>query len=133
MGKLGAMFFSFQGRSNRARWWIGLIVLSVIGSILGGIFVGGAMASIYGIDPQNTAAIMAAMTGVFVPASIIGLVMLWPSLALYTKRWHDRGKSGWWTLIILIPIIGGIWALIELGFLRGTVGPNNYGPDPLQG
>ena len=34
-------------------------------------------------------------------------------------------------LIWLIPIIGWIWALIELGFLPGTTGPNKYGPDPL--
>ncbi|TGR16409.1 DUF805 domain-containing protein, partial [Mesorhizobium sp. M8A.F.Ca.ET.197.01.1.1] len=47
------------------------------------------------------------------------------------KRWHDRNKSGWWTLIGLIPIIGGIWLLIELGILEGTRGANQYGPDPL--
>ena len=133
MGNLGALFFSFSGRANRAKWWLGLIALSVIGTIAGSIFLGGAMASLYGIDPQDTAAIMAAMSGVLIPSFIIGLVLLWPSLALYTKRWHDRGKSGWWSLIVLIPIIGGIWALIELGFLKGTVGPNPYGPDPLQG
>jgi len=52
-------------------------------------------------------------------------------LAVYTKRWHDRNKSGWWSLILLIPIVGPIWMLVELGFLRGTEGTNNYGPDPI--
>ncbi len=47
------------------------------------------------------------------------------------KRYHDRNKSGWWVLIVFVPVIGGLWYLIECGFLRGTPGPNNYGPDPL--
>jgi hypothetical protein len=62
---------------------------------------------------------------------IFTLAAIYPALALYAKRWHDRGKSGWWTLIILIPLVGPIWLLIELGALEGTRGPNNYGPDPL--
>jgi uncharacterized membrane protein YhaH (DUF805 family) len=56
---------------------------------------------------------------------------IYPAIAVYAKRWHDRGKSGWWTLIILVPAIGSIWLLVELGFLRGTPGANKYGPDPL--
>ena len=78
------------------------------------------------------------------------------AFAIGVKRLHDRNKSGW--LIVLfyaVPsILGGIantseqavasfvlglgslvisiWGLVELGFLRGTVGPNAYGPDPLQ-
>ena len=55
----------------------------------------------------------------------------WPSLAVGIKRCHDRNRSGWFLLIGLIPIIGSIWLLIELGFLRGTIGPNRYGPDPV--
>jgi uncharacterized membrane protein YhaH (DUF805 family) len=77
----------------------------------------------------------------------------WISLALMIKRLHDRDKSAWWlSLFYLVPLvlqaIGqflgsaglildliatgiGIWAIIELGFLRGTDGPNKFGPDPL--
>jgi len=47
------------------------------------------------------------------------------------KRYHDRDKSGWWVLIIFLPVIGALWYLIECGFLRGTDGNNAYGPDPL--
>ena len=46
---------------------------------------------------------------------------------VHIKRFHDRDKSGWWVLIGLIPIIGAIWLLIELGFLKGTPGPNRFG------
>ena len=63
--------------------------------------------------------------------AIVGLLFLYPSLAVYTKRWHDHNKSGWWTLILFVPAIGPIWMLVELGFLPGTIGPNRFGSDPL--
>jgi uncharacterized membrane protein YhaH (DUF805 family) len=62
---------------------------------------------------------------------IIYVAMIWPSVALGVKRFHDRNKSGWWVLISLVPVIGGLWYLIECGFLEGTKGPNQFGPDPL--
>jgi len=85
-------------------------------------------------------------TGAFIPPgaaveradhaqALFGLAILFLVLfawMMQIKRWHDRGKSGWWVFINLLPIIGGLWAFIELGLLRGTPGPNEYGPDPLQ-
>ncbi len=68
--------------------------------------------------------------------NLVGLFFLplyWIGLAVTVKRSHDRDKSGWWILIALIPLIGAIWFLIEFGFLRGTPGPNRFGPDPLAG
>ena len=59
------------------------------------------------------------------------IAAIYPMLAVYAKRWHDRDKSGWWTLIGLVPFIGAIWLLVECGILEGTRGPNSYGPDPL--
>lgn len=59
---------------------------------------------------------------------IVSLLTIWPGLAVQIKRWHDRDKSGWWVLIALVPVIGGIWALVETGFLEGTPGPNRFGP-----
>jgi uncharacterized membrane protein YhaH (DUF805 family) len=57
--------------------------------------------------------------------------ILWPSLAVQAKRWHDINKSALWLLINVIPIAGPLWALIENGFIPDTNGPNRYGPDPL--
>jgi uncharacterized membrane protein YhaH (DUF805 family) len=129
-----SMFTSFEGRINRQKWWLGLIALVVIEWIvfivIGMVFGGGMMA---GMDPNNPEAAAEAMSTMMIPLGIIGLIFLWPTLALYAKRWHDRGKSGWWTLIALVPVIGGIWILVELGFLRGTDGPNQYGNDPIAG
>jgi len=129
-----SLFTSFEGRINRQKWWLGVIALMILQWIvlivIAMIFGGNMTAE---MDPNNPAASAAAMGMMSTPMLIVILIFLWPSLALYTKRWHDRGKSGWWTLILLIPLIGAIWALVELGFLRGTEGPNQYGNDPLAG
>ena len=63
---------------------------------------------------------------------IFFLIILWPAFAIQVKRWHDRDKSGWWVLINLIPIIGPLWALVEIGFLTGTEGSNRFGDNPLE-
>ena len=89
---------------------------------------------------------------------VLAFVILgWVSaFAIGVKRLHDRDRSGWWiVLFYVVPgVLGGagkgtdgdlaqgilglatlvlsIWGLVELGFLRGTRGPNRFGPDPLQ-
>lgn len=121
------LFTSFEGRIPRKLFWLGYLVLMIIQWILFALFGGMTMMS---MDPADPAAAEQMMQGMW-PMWIIFLVFLWPSLAIYTKRWHDRDKSGWWSLILIVPLIGFIWFLIELGFLRGTEGPNRFGPDPV--
>jgi uncharacterized membrane protein YhaH (DUF805 family) len=89
----------------------------------------------------------------------IGLIALsiaaWllAALAVSVKRLHDRNKRAWWLIVFyLIPVLCNVfgyyagqddavflavpsallslWAVVELGFLRGTPGPNAYGDDP---
>ncbi len=55
-----------------------------------------------------------------------------PGFAGTTKRWHDRNRSGWWSLLLLVPVIGWIWVFISLGCRDGSRGPNRFGPDPLE-
>jgi uncharacterized membrane protein YhaH (DUF805 family) len=125
------LFTSFAGRSNRQPFWLGLLVLIIVSTILQFILFGIFGTSMMSQPSDDPAVAMEAMKGMMLPLGILLLITLWPTLALYAKRWHDRDKSGWWSLIMLIPIIGGIWMLIELGFLRGTDGPNRFGPDPI--
>ena len=54
-----------------------------------------------------------------------------PSLALNVKRCHDRNRSGWFSLVPLIPFVGPIWYLVDIGCMRGTAAENRFGPDPL--
>ncbi|MDP3084907.1 MAG: DUF805 domain-containing protein [Rubrivivax sp.] len=62
----------------------------------------------------------------------VQMLLLWPAVAVSIKRWHDRDKSGWWVLIVLLPLVGWLWALIDNGFLAGTRGANRFGDDPVQ-
>ncbi len=127
-----SLFTSFEGRIGRQQWWLGIIALLVVEWIillvLGVVFGSSMMTT---MDPASPEAAAQAVGTMSLPMIVVGLVFLWPVLALYAKCWHDRGKSGWWTLIGFIPIVGWIWLLVELGFLRGTDGPNQYGPDPV--
>jgi len=131
------LLFSFEGRINRKPFWLTLLALTVITMI-----VEYALFALFGVSmvpqidpnaaPDAVQAAIAANTSKMLPiVGILSLLLLWPNLALYTKRWHDRNKSGWWTLILIVPFIGALWILIECGFLCGTSGPNRFGQDPL--
>ena len=111
------ILFSFSGRISRAEYWKGYLLLLPLGIL--------NLILLYGIDSD----------GVNVFSMIIGVVCLWPGLALVVKRWHDRDRSTWWFLTLLIPFLGAgfaIWTIIEIWFLKGTDGPNRFGLDPLQ-
>ena len=120
---------SFQGRINRQPYWLGAIVLAVISVVL----IGGAMAlfATYTATDDPTKYDMHMSPIGWIITVIAYIALIWFGLAIQVKRWHDRDKSGWWVLIGLVPVIGGIWALVECGFLRGTPGANRFGPDPL--
>ncbi|MBO6717865.1 MAG: DUF805 domain-containing protein [Rhizobiaceae bacterium] len=109
---------SFEGRINRAKFWAGVGVLFAVGIVanLIDLMLGVRIGSDQGIG---------------ILGLIVAVASIYFALAIYAKRWHDRDKSGWWSLIVLIPIIGPIWLLVECGILEGTKGPNRFGPDPL--
>ncbi len=60
----------------------------------------------------------------------VSLLLAWPFLAVSIKRWHDRDRPGWWVLVLLIPVGGVVWLLLDNGFVRGSRGPNRYGAPP---
>ena len=147
---LSQLLFSFQGRINRKPWWlVGLALLAVTVVVMGTVFVaaGGAV----GNDALDSVASLGAVALIMF---LLLIPLIWIGLALGAKRLHDRNKSAWWLAVFyLVPSLldgagsaaGGagvifsiaglaisIWGLVELGFLRGTVGPNQYGPDPLE-
>jgi uncharacterized membrane protein YhaH (DUF805 family) len=59
---------------------------------------------------------------------IVGAISLCIAVAVGVRRLHDRDKSGWWLLLVLVPILGILWSLVELGFCPATRGANRYGP-----
>jgi uncharacterized membrane protein YhaH (DUF805 family) len=61
---------------------------------------------------------------------LYSLLLIWPSIAIYIKRAHDRDWPWPFILLFLVPLVN-FWPLIELWFLRGTIGGNRFGADPV--
>jgi uncharacterized membrane protein YhaH (DUF805 family) len=101
------LFTSPEGRIGRQRWWIGVAILFGSWLILNALF---------GVDG-------------LVPF-VLSILLMLAGIMLHIKRFHDRDKSGWWVLILFVPLLGFIWAIIDLGILEGTTGANRFGPDP---
>lgn len=110
------LLLTMSGRISRKTYWLTVIALTVFSVVIEMLAV-----AIFGNGSSAATTIMVLVT----------LALIWPGLCIGFKRWHDRYKSSWWMLIYLVPFIGPIWALVELGFLRGTVGSNRFGNDPL--
>lgn len=120
-----SLLFSFQGRVNRAKYWLVTLGVVVVEMIVFAVTLGaGAISN----DPD---AMAAALGGMGIVGLLLFIPLIWVSLAVAVKCWHDRNKSGWWILIVLVPVVGSLWYLIECGFLPGTSGPNRFGADPL--
>jgi uncharacterized membrane protein YhaH (DUF805 family) len=139
----GHLFFTFDGRSSRARFWIAGLIFVVVYAV---------MTIIDYVTDQSV--VFQALNGMCI------IVIVIASIAVGVKRLHDRNKSGWYlllfyfvpcTLAALSVLIGAfvedssiiatvlallafalvVWAFVEMGCLRGTIGVNQYGPDPV--
>lgn len=117
--------FSFDGRVGRKAYWLFLVAVLVIS--MGIQFAAlGPMIAAAAADPE-AAANMSFPVWIW----IIFIPMIWMSLAVQAKRWHDVDKSAWWILIGLVPFVGGLIALVFNGFIAGTPGPNRFGEGPM--
>lgn len=125
-------YATFSGRAQRSEFWWFMLFLIIVQVVLGRIDAmifppvevvnmtsnmqeGYSFAFSYRPQP---------ITAIFI------LAMLLPNIAVGVRRLHDTGRSGWWWLISLIPLIGLI-VLIVFFASKGNDGDNSYGPDPL--
>jgi uncharacterized membrane protein YhaH (DUF805 family) len=139
---LGSLLFGFRGRIGRAQYWLSLLAVIVV---LIGISVAGML-----VGSEDV------LWAFFAAGAIVTLV---PTIAISLKRLHDRDKGVWWlvfffvgptalplgatvlaerfwalsAILIFAGFAVSLWSFVELGFLRGTVGPNRFGEDPLRG
>jgi uncharacterized membrane protein YhaH (DUF805 family) len=78
-------------------------------------------------------AVLAFVDGVLGTSGVLGVVyslgVLLPTLAVAVRRLHDTGRTGWWLLIGLLPIVGAI-VLLVFAVQDGNPGTNAYGPNP---
>ena len=115
--------WSFCGRIDASWFWFTWLAL-VFAGVVAALIVVLLNYLLNYVSTDIAAFVNYVSLGVFTVASC------WIGLAMQVKRWHDRNKSGWMVLINFIPIIGPIWAFIELGFLPGTKWANRFGADP---
>jgi uncharacterized membrane protein YhaH (DUF805 family) len=138
------LFFSLDGRINRAKYWIGSLLIGAAGIV--------AMLLIVWAVGLSDAAVKLAIA--------VALALMYPTYAVMAKRFQDRNRPGTLALFGIVPLILSnllytfgifdpanpttlsqifdlalvgisIWLLIDLGILKGTQGPNRYGADPL--
>lgn len=62
-------------------------------------------------------------------STVASIALLLPSLAVYCRRLHDMDMSGWWLLLLFIPLVGFLFLLVMF-FRDGTPGANRFGPSP---
>lgn len=139
----GNLLFKFDGRLNRAKYWLAVLVYVAVYLVLALLnLITGDSVAVQGVG------------------GMVELVVLISSIAVGIKRLHDRDKSGWYLILFyvvpgILVVVGvvvsltsedtaligsvlwliaaaiGVWSIVELGCLRGTIGPNQYGSDPL--
>jgi uncharacterized membrane protein YhaH (DUF805 family) len=105
----------FSGRARRKEYWMFFLFNLIITFVL--ILIDSLMGT---ISPQS---------GLGLLSGLYSLAVLIPSIAVTIRRLHDTGRSGWWILIGLVPVIGGIVLLVFM-VLDSEPGANQYGPNP---
>ena len=136
---IGNLFFNWSGRINRAKFWLASLICLVVW----GTVELSALMLMKGFDIPEGAVLPLAFA-FWLPQVLLVI----PMTAIGINRLHDRAKSGWWLLLfgvvpavihavsshialLVASLMISIWALVEMGCLRGTIGPNRYGDDPL--
>ena len=104
-------YIDFDGRARRKQYWM---------FTLFNILISFAITLVVGFISEGLASML---------SGVLALVLFLPGLGLSVRRLHDTGRSGWFLLIVLIPILGAL-ALLYFMVSEGDAGPNEYGPDP---
>jgi len=123
------LLFSYRGRISVRRFWLGkALVYGIAFAAFCAIHIVTPPVDPRSFDPNYQGWYSESiMWGALAVLMLISTVM---NFAVMVKRCHDRNKSGWYTLIALVPYAGFFWWVIDLGILEGHHGPSQYGPDP---
>lgn len=116
-------YADFTGRARRSEYWLFALFVALVQLATGILswFVAGDLGDDAFATPAS--AVIALLYFGFY------LYVFIPSLAVSFRRLHDSGRTAWWMLLVLIPILGHLVLLIFM-ILDGTPGDNRYGPDP---
>jgi uncharacterized membrane protein YhaH (DUF805 family) len=105
---IGALkkYADFTGRARRQEYWMFILIYMVINIVL-------------------------AVLGLETISALVGLILLIPSISIAARRLHDTGRTGWWQLIVFIPVIGFIVLIVFLA--QDSHDANDYGENPKSG
>ena len=106
-------YFNFSGRATRSEFWYFTLFCLLFGMLI--------MLIEYMLGIGNVKE-----TGIL--SLIFDLALVFPSLAVSTRRLHDTNRSGWWNLIMLVPIIGIIVLIVF--YSQDSKEDNRYGVNP---
>ena len=102
-------YATFTGRARRTEFWMFALANFLIAILIG---------------------LIGFILNTDILSSLYSLLVLVPNIAVGVRRLHDIGKSGWWHLIVLIPIVN-LWLLV-LWCQDSQPGGNEYGPNPKE-
>ena len=110
-------YAAFNGRARRKEYWYFLlfnIIISIVLAVIDGV-----------TGSFNPKGGMGLLGGIYILAILI------PGIAVSVRRLHDTARSGWWLLIGLVPLIGGIVLLVFM-VQDSKLGQNQYGANPKE-
>jgi uncharacterized membrane protein YhaH (DUF805 family) len=102
-------YAQFNGRARRKEYWMFVLFSCLISIVLGAV--------------EWLLGLPAALSGLY------SLAVLVPSIAVLFRRLHDTGRSGWWVLLLFVPLLGAL-AILFFTAQEGESGENAYGPNP---
>ncbi|MAW14177.1 MAG: DUF805 domain-containing protein [Rhodobacteraceae bacterium] len=108
------------GRASRAEWWYFHLFGFIIGFVINLATIGDVSS-----DPDDLSSGLGIIAGLYL------LVMFFLYLSVSIRRLHDIDKSGWWYLLVFVPLVGGL-ILLWWYAQPGTAGTNKYGNNPLE-
>lgn len=114
-------YAQFTGRARRREyWWFTAMSMAIntVGMVL-------CVVALYAVGIDFALLL-------FVPLGLFWRVSLFPRIAVTVRRLHDVDRSGWWYLIVLVPMVGLV-VLVVFMFLDGTRATNQWGPSPKYG
>lgn len=116
-------YADFSGRASRQEFW--MFVLFNLLFAMAWAFVAGLLTGLFGgsFDQESRLIFMYKLIAIYYAVTAV------PAMAVGVRRLHDTGRSGWWMLIGLVPLVGGIW-LIVLMCSDDNPGDNRYGSPP---
>ena len=114
------MFFRYDNRLNRKRY-----ILRALALVFGVTVLATVLGIVLAVVGMDEAAI--GMMG-----TLIGLAGAIPGLMLAIRRLHDLDRPTWWIIGNFVPFVNVVLSLYLL-LAKGTDGPNQFGPDPLEG